>query len=388
MNIVFVAGFLNSHLLELAEYLNSVSDFHFIVTECPSPAEEYDFGRSSLDAEYVVRYYEEPQKEYCRKLVKDCDFAIFASNSAELMHTRIKSGGLSFFYSERFFKKGRLRGLRPKHVFGIYNNVIRYSGNDDFHVLCASAYLPYDLTLYGFDVSKCYQWGYFPPTHKYESITEIIEKKEKNSILWCGRMLKLKHPEAAVKAAKKLKDEGYSFKLTFVGDGPARAETEKLVCRWDLQENVVFVGAKTPEEVRRYMEKSEIFLFTSDRREGWGAVLNESMNSGCAVVASSAIGSVPYLMENGKNGWVYLDGSADDLYRKVVSLLVHPEHRKRMQISAYRTITETWFAQNAAANLIQFAQALLDGETPPNFQGPCSHAAVLKDGWYQGDENT
>ena len=44
-----------------------------------------------------------------------------------------------------------------------------------------------------------------------------------------------------------------------------------------------------------YMESSHIFLlFTSDRNEG--AALNESMNSGCAVVASDAIGSVPYLM--------------------------------------------------------------------------------------------
>lgn len=47
-------------------------------------------------------------------------------------------------------------------------------------------------------------------------------------------------------------------------------------------------------EVRSYMEKADIYLFTSDFNEGWGAVLNESMNSGCAVVASHAIGSVPF----------------------------------------------------------------------------------------------
>ena len=49
------------------------------------------------------------------------------------------------------------------------------------------------------------------------------------------------------------------------------------------------------------MEKSEIFLFTSDKGEGWGAVLNESMNSACAVVASHAIGSVPFLLKDGEN---------------------------------------------------------------------------------------
>ena len=34
------------------------------------------------------------------------------------------------------------------------------------------------------------------------------------------------------------------------------------------------------------MEKADIFLFTSDRREGWGAVANEAMNSACALVVS------------------------------------------------------------------------------------------------------
>jgi hypothetical protein len=35
-----------------------------------------------------------------------------------------------------------------------------------------------------------------------------------------------------------------------------------------------------PEEVRVHMEQSNIYLFTSDFGEGWGAVLNEAMNSG------------------------------------------------------------------------------------------------------------
>jgi glycosyltransferase involved in cell wall biosynthesis len=45
-----------------------------------------------------------------------------------------------------------------------------------------------------------------------------------------------------------------------------------------------------------------VFIFTSDRNEGWGAVLNEAMGSGCAVVAADLIGSVPYLIEHKKMG--------------------------------------------------------------------------------------
>ena len=35
------------------------------------------------------------------------------------------------------------------------------------------------------------------------------------------------------------------------------------------------------------MEQADIYLFTSDRNEGWGAVANEAMNSACAMVADA-----------------------------------------------------------------------------------------------------
>ena len=37
-------------------------------------------------------------------------------------------------------------------------------------------------------------------------------------------------------------------------------------------------------------------------QEGWGAVVNEAMNSGCAVVADHMIGAAPWLIRQGENG--------------------------------------------------------------------------------------
>ena len=125
------------------------------------------------------------------------------------------------------------------------------------------------------------------------------------------------------------------------------------------------LGAMKPEQVRAYMEKSEIFLFSSDRNEGWGAVLNESMNSGCAVVASHAIGSVPFLLDNGKNGYIYKNGDMDDMYQKVKSLMDNPGKRREISKNAYTTIANEWNAENAASKLLVLAQALLNGEKSP-----------------------
>ena len=147
---------------------------------------------------------------------------------------------------------------------------------------------------------------------------------------------------------------------------------------------VTFLGSMKPSQVRSHMEQAGIYLFTSDRQEGWGAVLNESMNSGCAVVASHAIGAVPYLVKNNENGLIYQSGNVDMLYEKVKYLLDHPEEQKRLGKAAYRTITETWNAEVAAQRLINLAQHILNGEESPDLyeNGPCSRAEIIKDDWF------
>ena len=145
------------------------------------------------------------------------------------------------------------------------------------------------------------------------------------------------------------------------------------------------LGTMPPEKVREYMELSEIFLFTSDRQEGWGAVLNEAMNSGCAVVASHAIGSVPFLLKNGDNGLIYRSGDINDLYEKVKYLLDNQATRAKLGINAYKTLCNKWNAENAAERFVKLSKALLDGKREADLfgEGICSGAEILDDDWFK-----
>lgn len=96
------------------------------------------------------------------------------------------------------------------------------------------------------------------------------------------------------------------------------------------------------------------------------------MNSACAVVASGAIGSVPYLVKSGENGYIYRDGDLDDLYEKVKYLLDHPKERAAMGKAAYQTMTETWCADVAAERLLTLIENLQAGKDTPFGEGPCS----------------
>ena len=140
-------------------------------------------------------------------------------------------------------------------------------------------------------------------------------------------------------------------------------------------------GEKTPQKVREYMEEAEIFLFTANKQEGWGAVMNESMNSACAVVACRAIGSVPYLIEDGVNGYSYKDGDFEDLYQKTKALLLENDKREKMAKAAYNTIIKKWSPSVAAQRFLSLATSLINDTPIEGYKdGPCSPAKVIKDG--------
>ena len=107
------------------------------------------------------------------------------------------------------------------------------------------------------------------------------------------------------------------------------------------------------------MRKHTIFLFTSDRNEGWGAVLNEAMSNGCAVVASNEIGSVPYLIKDKVNGMIFKSCNLNDLMEKVEILLNNKEECELIRSNAVNTMQRVWSPRNAAKAFFNLASYAL-----------------------------
>jgi glycosyltransferase involved in cell wall biosynthesis len=160
-------------------------------------------------------------------------------------------------------------------------------------------------------------------------------------------------------------------------------QLRQMVKEQQLEQYVHLLGAMKPEQVRSHMERAGIFLFTSDKQEGWGAVLNESMNSACAVVASHAIGAVPYLIKNKENGIIYRSGHVAGMVETVKDLLDSPQEQAALGQKAYETITGLWNAEVAAQRVMELSAHILAGEKYPDLyeSGPCSRAKIITDDW-------
>ena len=379
MKIVFVSNILNHHQNALCKELKErCNEFYFIATD---NVETLGYQKS-IDADYIVKYYLEDEKRKAETLICDADAVVFGSCPTKLIKLRLQYNKLSFLFSERFFKKGSWRRFIPNTRKKIIERVIAHKHNQ-LHVLCASAYLPYDLSFFNFPISKCYKWGYFPMAKQYSDINTILQRKKSLSILWAGRLLEWKHPEKAIALAKRLKRDGYNFQLIIIGDGPLKNTLENKIKKYQLENNVHMLGGMSPEQVRYYMEQSQIFLFTSDRHEGWGAVLNEAMNSGCAVVASHIIGSAPFLIDDMKNGILYKNGEMDDFYNRVTMLLNNQQICFNIGREAYQSIIQEWNATVAANRLVNIIEGLLKGDQKFYTKGVCSNATKLRENWYR-----
>ena len=381
MRIAFASNYLNHHQLPFCQALleRTEGNFTFIATT-PFNEARLAIGYEDMNqAPFVVRAYEsEEAKERALALCRDADILIIGGGAPDCYaEERIRAGRITFQYYERILRRGPLHIYTPRALRYYFKNHTRHR-RAPVYLLCASAYTAADFHKYLAYPKKTLRWGYFPHVRRYEDPDALLRAKAPASLLFCGRFIDWKHPEIPLLLAKRLKEEGIPFSLTYVGDGEMRGELETSAREWGLDGCVRFVGSVPASAVRAYMEESSIFLFTSDFQEGWGAVLSEAMSAGCAAVASHAIGAAPFLIRHGENGLLYENGCAEDLYSKVRYLLTHPDETAALGRQAIYTMSEEWNAAHAADALLAFAES-----REPARSGPCSRAPIYKNRWFK-----
>ena len=384
MKVVFITNYINHHQAPVADefYRLLGENYCFVAT-----IEMYEWRKKLgypdfSDRPYLVNAYQsEGLRQKALDLAYHADVVIIGSAPEYFVSNRIKAGKLTFRYNERWFKTRHWYMSGPRAWLNCYRNHIRYKYKP-VYMLAASAFTANDVYAIGAYKNKVYKWGYFttvPVQNGNETfVPDISSTKTTIRIMWCGRFLKWKHPELPIRLAFMLKAAGYRFKLNMYGEGGNLSTMTALAQKLEVTDVVSFCGSYPNRVILDEMRRHHIFLFTSDNNEGWGAVLNESMSNGCAVVASNRIGATPFLVKDGENGLVFESENLRSLYAKVKILLDDEDLRKRISSNAYQTMSRMWNPKSAAERFIQLANALQQGNDTPFVDGPCSKAYPCK----------
>ena len=391
MELVFYSLILNNHQANVADELWELTDHSYCFVELANlqgdhrKGDAHDYG----DRPYLLRAWES-QDAYSKAmdLARTAECCVFSGVQAlPFQKERMKLGLFSFDMSERWLKRGFINLFSPAILKMFLAYHIGRWGKKPIYKLCCSAFAAGDQSKLFTYRGRCYKWGYFTKVEKMDvEASTDVSTLNITSLMWCARYLMLKHPELPILMAQRLKEKGYRFVLDMYGNGEYEKVAQQLASDLGVTDVVRFVGAKPNDMLLADMRQHSVFLFTSDKNEGWGAVANESMANGCVLVASDAIGSSPYLIDDGRTGLLFKSPKTssnmdkpdkvalDELCKKVEYLIDNPDKRQAIRQRSIALMQKVWNPKVAAERLIVLIDNLRKGKETPFVEGPCSKA--------------
>jgi glycosyltransferase involved in cell wall biosynthesis len=99
------------------------------------------------------------------------------------------------------------------------------------------------------------------------------------------------------------------------------------------------MGFQQGQEKWEIVKKSLFTIVPSEWYENFPVVVLEAYAAARPVIASN-LGSLPYVVENGRSGLLFQSGNPKDLAEKIRFLVTHPQERQKMGEYA-RMLVET-----------------------------------------------
>ncbi len=185
-----------------------------------------------------------------------------------------------------------------------------------------------DVIPMGVDISK------FGRQYRKEN---YFNQGDRKVVLFVGRLAEKKGVKYLIEAMKNI-----NALLVVVGDGPLREDLKKQA--FEIEEKVLFLGAKTHEELKVIYASADIFVCPSitakdGDQEGFGLVMLEAMASGLPVVASNS-GGITQLIVDEVNGLLCKEKCVDEIADKVKNVLDNKELQNKIINNMKNTLRE------------------------------------------------
>ncbi len=166
----------------------------------------------------------------------------------------------------------------------------------------------------------------FSEERRREARERLGIAKEDVVLLYCGKVERGKGIYEFLEVFEAVKERYSNVKALVVGGGSELEETKAR-----LGEKVV----RGPQKrVADFFMASDIFLMPTHAEESFARTVVEAFASKTAVVATSK-GNIPYLVENGVNGFLVKPGDVKSMLDKTIKLIENRELRASFQERAH-----------------------------------------------------
>ncbi len=147
-------------------------------------------------------------------------------------------------------------------------------------------------------------------------------------------------------------------RLVMVGDGPDRAEAERLCRELNIVPDVRFLGKQ--DALPEIFSASDLFLMPS-QSESFGLSALEAMACGLPALTSS-VGGLPELNLHGTTGYISEIGDVERMARYAIELLTEPKRYARFSTAARDRAQKHFSAEDVVPQYERYYERILNGE--------------------------
>ncbi|MDL2124887.1 MAG: glycosyltransferase [Deltaproteobacteria bacterium] len=166
-------------------------------------------------------------------------------------------------------------------------------------------------------------------------------RQNKGSLLFVGRLVEKKGLRYLIDALPLILKKHPQTSLRIAGDGPEKGTLQSQSKRLGISDHVRFLGAVKNESLPALYQESNVVVFPSVDREGFGLVLVEALGCECATVVTD-LPAMKDIIIDGKTGFVVPQKNVQKLAEKIVSLLDDPEMSRSVGKEGRRFVVERY----------------------------------------------
>jgi glycosyltransferase involved in cell wall biosynthesis len=148
--------------------------------------------------------------------------------------------------------------------------------------------------------------------------------------VWIGALERVKNPALLARAWPRVAKRMPDARLIMIGTGRLQAVVRRLRARFPA--SVDWIARLPPSALARRLDEATVLVLTSTS-EGLPRVIVEAFSRGRGVVAT-AVGGVPDIVVDGRNGILVPPGNADALGEALLRVLGDPELARRLGTNA------------------------------------------------------
>lgn len=172
----------------------------------------------------------------------------------------------------------------------------------------------------------CVDTGKIRPATPQEKLTlrrELRLPLEKNIIVFCGRLNRVKGWQLLIESFAVVNRRAPATALLIVGDGEDRVMLQHVVDVRGLNNNVILTGFVEKSLAVEYLRAADLFAVCS-LKEGWSLAMLDALAAGLPMVSTPVSGAFD-MIHGGDNGLVVKDRDPVRYAESVLQVLDWPE---------------------------------------------------------------